>query len=603
VDVVQQGNSLYLTGDTADDWVAVCDEGGQVVEVQTVSGTGMFRGIKRVIANLGDGGDTFEFHQAETGPNGNLKIAVDLGAGDDQFLYRTPPSDSPRPDPDQPAKYSLGVRGGVGNDVMAVGPEYVPGLDLDLQFDLGAGNDRFDASYKRDPATAAGICPCISLDVEAEDGDDHVNVAIGTPDTVDPMCMDDVTLSIGAGAGSDNAVIAIVNVAVDGSLKQMVEAGGGDNSVVTTLSNVTVGGLLKQLVNGGGNHDEVEIVVVDGRIGAVSQKVNVGDGDDIVSLSWKKCEILGPAVTRVALAEDHDVADITFSENKYFAAVTTSVDAGGGDDIVAVMQSNPNEFLGPVKLRLALGDGDDEASFFCDGDTSVAGSMALIMNTGSGDDRAEVLFTNPSNDKKFGLLGLRVNAGIGDDHVNVVIRDANAVAGPLTVAVDGGAGDDGIVADVDFTPRTRTRQLDPGNAPVAALINLRGGTGTDTIDGYTEGTWSGVARFILRGDDGDDAVGFHWGVGEGSMGTLAVDIGGGAGDDVLTADTLIPVEQVTPIYMRILGGVGDDVLSLNLLGGPDTTPEPHLYLLDGGLGFDLAHAPAGAVVRNCESRI
>jgi len=435
---------------------------------------------------------------------------------------------------------------------MNMGPGVVPGLDLTFRFDLGEGNDSLDASFQRHPAAAGTIQPCVSLAVAAGVGDDRVSLVIGSQDTAEPLFLEDVTVSIGGGEGNDTAVIAIVNTAVTGSL---------------------------------------------------IQEMNTGDGDDIVSLSWKGCEILGPAVTRVALAEDHDVADITFSDNKYFAAVTTSVDAGGGDDIVAVLQSNPNEFLGPVNLRMALGDGDDEGSFFCDGNTSVAGSLTLVMNTGAGDDRAEALFTNPSNDKKDGPLGVRVNAGAGDDQVNVVIRDANSVDGPLTVAVDGGTGDDGIVADVDFTPRIRAGQLDPGNAPVSVLINLRGGAGTDSINSYTEGVWSGVARFVVRGDDGDDAVGFHWGVGEGSTGRLAVEIGGGAGDDVLTADSVIPVEQVTPIYLRLLGGIGDDVLTANFLGGPDTTPASQLYLLDGGLGFDFAHAPAGALVRNCEGRI
>ena len=51
----------------------------------------------------------------------------------------------------------------------------------------------------------------------------------------------------------------------------------------------------------------------------------------------------------------------------------------------------------------------------------------------------------------------------------------------LTVAVAGGAGDDAIVADVDFTPRVRAEQLDPGNAPAAVLVALHGGTGPDRV--------------------------------------------------------------------------------------------------------------------------
>lgn len=688
--VAQEGPVLTITGDAADDWVAVCDEGLHVVEVQTERGTEIFRGVRRVVGNLGEGNDTFEFHQAgSTNPSNSLVVKVDLAAGDDRFEYRSPPPDpdQPPPDPDRVASYLFNVRSGLGDDVMIVGPEYlpglgveiraalgdgddvfefqqgerpmeslnvavdlsegddsfryspppepdqpppepdrpavnafdiragagndvmtiqpcvVPGLDLSALVDLGDGDDTLDAGFEF-PAEAVGtIQPCISLDVEAREGNDAIEVAIGDPDIADPPRVEDVHVGVRGFGGDDSGIIIICNVAVTGRLTEVMDLGAGDDTASLTLDDVAVGGLLKQSVTGGDGSDEVGIIIIGGRVGAVAQKVHTGGGDDLVSMTWKKCEILGPVVTQVVLAEDHDVADVTISESKYFGPMTATLDAGGGDDSIAVMLSNPNEFLGSVRFRMALGEGDDEGTYFGEGHAHVAGLMAMTMNTGGGDDWASVMIQDSEDFQAFGgPVVLRVALGEGDDLANVVVRDAYDVAGPLTVAVAGGVGDDGIIADVDFTPRVRAGQLDPGNAPASVLVALRGGDGLDTIDAYTEGVWNGVARFLVRGGAGEDDLGFHAVIGEGSTGALAVALDGGAGADVLATDLLIPVEQIMPINLRLLAGAGDDVLSLSLLGGTDTTPEPHLFVLDGGDGFDLARAPAGAVVRNCEGR-
>lgn len=635
--IAREGPTLFLTGDAADDWVAVCDEGLQVVEVQTERGTEIFRDIRRIVGNLGEGDDAFEFHQAATNPSNSLVVKVDLAAGDDRFEYRSPPPelDQPPPDPDRRARYLLNVQMGLGDDVMIVGPEYIPGLGVDIRADLGDGDDGFEfhqgerpmeslnvavdlaagddtiqllplqlgvdppdplapvfpakwsfairAGFGNDvvtiqpcivpgldlsvvaslgdgddsidaalegPAAPVGVIqPCISLEIEAGEGNDAVHVSVGNPNELSALTISDVLIGVLGFGGDDSGIIIICNVAVTDRLTQVVDLGAGDDSAFITIEDVTVGGLLKQSVNGGGNHDEIEIII-NGRIGAFVQNVHTGEGDDLASLTWKACEILGPAVTRVS-----------------------------------------------------LGAGDDEATYFGDGHAHVAGAMAMSMKAGGGDDSISVMIEDSVEPTAFeGPVTLRVGLGDGDDLANLVVRDANEMGGPLTVAVAGGAGDDAIVADVDFTPRVRAEQLDPGNAPAAVLVALHGGTGLDTIDVHTEGVWNGLARFILRGGSEADDLGYHAVIGTGSTGALAVVMDGAAGDDVMAADVLIPVEQVVPISLRLLAGAGGDVLAVNLLGGPDTTPEPHLFVLDGGDGFDLARAPAGAVVRNCEGR-
>jgi hypothetical protein len=482
----------------------------------------------------------------------SFTVSVDLGGGDDTIELFPPPVGEPPPDlpePAYPSKWDLDFHGGSGDDVMTVQPCVVPGLDLTVVANLGDGDDALHAAFAGPAAPAGAILPRISLDVAVGEGNDAIQVAIGNPNELEPLRVAGVHGGVRGFGGDASGILDVQNVAVTGRFTQFFDLGDGDDCVATTLTNVTVDGLLKQSVNAGDGADEVGMII-NGRFGAVAQKVHTGAGEDAVSLSWKGCEILGPAVT-----------------------------------------------------RMSLGEGDDEGTFFGDGSAHVAGSMAMTMNTGGGDDFASVLIQDSEDFEAFeGPVVLRLRLGDGDDLANVVVRDANDVAGPLTVGVTGGTGDDGIAADVDFTPRVRAGQLDPGNAPASVLVALHGGTGLDTIDARTEGEWAGTARFILRGGDGEDAVGWHWGVGQGSTGALAVDLDGGAGDDFVAAAEFVPTDQYVPVFMRLLGGAGGDVLSLSLLGGAETTPEPHLFVLDGGDGFDLARAPAGAIVRNCEGK-
>jgi hypothetical protein len=504
-------------------------------------------------AVLGDGDDAFEFQQGER-PMESLNVAVDLGAGDDLIQLLPPPTGVAPPDPldpDTPAVWSFDIRAGFGNDVAFIEPCIVPGLDLSVVANLGDGDDSFDAALVGPAAPVGVIQPCVSLEIEAGEGNDAVQVGKSNPNELDPLTVADLHVGVHGFGGDDSAIIIICNVAVTDRLTQVVDLGAGDDTSFITIDDVTVGRSLRQSVSGGEGDDEVGFIIDGGRIRAFVQKVHAGAGDDLVNLMWRACEILGPAITRIALAEDHDEVGFIIDGSSHFSGpVTVALQMGGGDDSAGVMiqdSPEPTAFEGPVTLQVELGDGDDLA--------------------------------------------------------NLVVRDAHDVAGPLTVAVAGGAGDDGIVADVDLTPRVRAGQLDPGNAPVSALIDLRGGAGLDTVDAYTEGAWNGLARFILRGGADADDLGFHGVIGAGSTGALAVAVDGAAGDDVLAADLLIPVEQVVPISIRLLAGTGGDVLAVNLLGGPDTTPEPLLFVLDGGDGIDLARAPAGAVVRNCEGRI
>jgi hypothetical protein len=590
VTVARDGFTLYLTGDAADDRVAVRDEGLQTVEVQTDRGTEIFREIRRVVGNLGDGDDTFEFRQAER-PSESLTVRLDLGAGDDRFLYPSPPPDpeQPPPDPDRGhrATYRFDIRAGIGNDIMNMGPGVVPGLGVEIRADLGDGGDAFEFRQGDRPMES------LTVAVDLAAGDDRFRIFPPPDEQAPPVPESPAKWHFDIRGGFGNDVAIIQPCIVPGlDLSVVADLGDGDDALDAAFE---------------GPAAPVGIILP-----GVSLEVAAGEGNDAVEVAIGNPEVLDPlrvADVRVGIHGfgGDDSGIIIICNVAVTGRLTAAMDLGDGDDAAQVAVGNPNDLTlttaQKVRVHIATGAGDDTAQVSVGGVT-VSGPTIVAIDTGGGDDGASVLLPDSEEVTAFGgPVTLRVGLGDGEDLANLVVRDANDVAGPLTVAVDGGAGDDGIVADVDFTPRVRAEQLDPGNAPASVLVALRGGDGRDTIDAYTEGVWNGLARFALRGGGGEDDLGFHGVTGAGSAGVLAVAMDGGAGDDMLGGDLLLPADQSVPIHMRLLAGAGDDVLSVNLLGGPDTTPEPHLFVLDGGDGFDLARAPAGAIVRNCEGQV
>src|SRR5262249_12989499 len=349
VDVVQSGTFLYITGDAADDWVAVADKQSRMIEVETVRGTETFDGIKFIVGNLGEGNDTFEFHQA-AGQTESLNLRLDLAAGDDQFLYASPPGEVNPPEPERPATYSFDVHSGTGNDVMIVAPEFIPGLDLNLRFDLGTGSDQFEASYKRNPATPIGaFMPCYSLDVESGDGNDRVTVTIGDEGIGEPLPLEDMSAGVHDFGGDDVGIIIICDVAVTGGLTETLDLGAGANSASLRLDDVTVGGQLKQSVTAGDGGNEVGIIIIGGHIGAASQKVNVGAGDDEVGI---------------------------IINNGVVGSLLQSVNTGGGGDEVGFVIVGGR--VEGAAQKVNVGDGEDTVGFIIDG--GIVGSLSQSVD-------------------------------------------------------------------------------------------------------------------------------------------------------------------------------------------------------------------------------
>lgn len=196
-------------------------------------------------------------------------------------------------------------------------------------------------------------------------------------------------------------------------------------------------------------------------------------------------------------------------------AITASIDAGGGDDILSLASL----FGGPglSGAELTGGEGNDviEAAGF---ESTIAGS--------AGDDTIE------ASGFQWAISG-----GDGNDSIEAELEDSS---------VAGGAGDDVILV----------------SGGPADLTRVDGDGGNDTLDGR------GSENILLRGGEGNDLILTDGATPVGTGFVIAGD--GGAGDDTLTHDVeVFPLPAQFPDFAgaQLTGGAGADSFQIVLTTG------------------------------------
>jgi hypothetical protein len=164
-----------------------------------------------------------------------------------------------------------------------------------------------------------------------------------------------------------------------------------------------------------------------------------------------------------------------------------------------------------------------------------------------GDGRVQVRIDDQSQTAE-GIDSLVVRAGAGDDIIEYSLQSASRT--PMSVAAEGGAGDDEIYALLlaDISPQG------------ALDLRLDGGAGGDLVflDTYT-GRLNGTLAAELTGGAGDDAVGAFVDASSSNSGTgqLALSLFGDAGNDSLFS-AVFGTEMLASSTVAVDGGPGQD---------------------------------------------
>ena len=254
----QDGDMLFITGDRTDDRLEIVDHGGRGLQVICDGSSQTFTGITQVVGDLGGG-------------KNNLNVDLDA----------------------QTNVESLSFKSGSGDDLVTAGFGAINGIIID--FDLGAGDDTFTATFNPTESVSPAPSdlppgPC-KLDVFGQQGNDRLSLFLGGPETGPAPHLFNAELAVNfdGSAGSDNFVIAIIDVVVDAPMSLSFDGGLGDEAIVIDWRDVTVNAAVTQTMNLGGGDDIAALNAYNVAFNADAvTNVLGGDGGDTIGIIWCK---------------------------------------------------------------------------------------------------------------------------------------------------------------------------------------------------------------------------------------------------------------------------------------------------------------------------
>ncbi|MEL6105088.1 MAG: dockerin type I domain-containing protein, partial [Planctomycetota bacterium] len=445
-------------------FAASIDEvGNKVLEVTAFGITETVRGVTRVIADGGDGNDSFVVY-------GDLDLPVNFigGSGDDE-LIGGPHADvltgGGGDDLIQGHGGSDTILGGSGNDVLegGEGDDDIRGGDRDDYILGGSGNDVIDAGHGRDVVFGGHGMDTIDggLDPDELYGGEGTDIICGGEgdDVVEGGAGDD---SIHGDEGND--------VLLGDSGDDFIHGGAGEDAIHGhTGDDILYGGFEADFITGGlgndvafgGNEfvdqghddsddtilggsdndfligDDGEILDFDGTFyvinvlgGAGADHIEAGDGDDWVHGVDGDDRLFGES------GNDHLIGgggvDEVFGQDGH-----DWLEGGPGDDFLEGHAGNDWIGGGLGADWIDGGDGDDELHSHDTGGFE----PWHVSHVETEDDGAEdVLFGRGGNDEIIG--------GLGDDLINAGAGSDGVIGGAGDDRIDAGLGNDEI--DVSF---------------------------------------------------------------------------------------------------------------------------------------------------------
>ena len=499
-------------------------------------------GMENVQLRLADGNDTFTLSEAEfhrwvngqdivtvpAGPITGPVMTVLAGGGDDHINVR------------QIGAVTT-ILGGAGDDTINVGDGsglsrisalLVVDGDAHIDESTSAGRDTLNVDDTGQTGEKAGLLTATKI------------TGLGMGDGIVFANLE--TLGIRLGAGNDTFTVASTHSGIT-----TVSTGNGDDAV-----NVQANGMGAPLaIDGGDGADTLKVDdsgETEGLAGLLTSTSITGLGM-AAAINFTNLETLS-----ISLGTGSDTFTVASTNSG-----ATTVNAGGGDDVVIVQTVN-------AQNALLTMDGNDGADTLIVDDTgATAGQLGLLTSTrlaglgmaagihyanleklniglGSGSDTFTIASTCD------GVT--TVSAGGGDDVITVGSGapagggTVSLIAGPLTV--DGGNGADSLIVD------------DTGDtAPNSGLLTSRKITGLDMAAGVD---YANLETLDIRLGAGNDTLAVE------STIAGATTIGSGGGDDVIAVGTIAPARggtlEAIAGPLTIDGDEGENTLSVDDTG-------------------------------------
>jgi hypothetical protein len=398
VDLSVAGGTLTITGDNADNHVAVMETAaGLSVQVEDQAAR-PFTGIENIVfdgrqgndlftfkwdmrrginlrALLGDGNDTFRADVnsvSDSGlPPGPCRIFVSGGAGNDDINALIGLLRNERPSTEL-GNVDFNFEGGDGND--RTGVTWGLNVGLNVYGKLGAGDDSFQSKIFGNSRGGAPSASC-RMAIFGEGGNDNINALIGLLDVSPQVIQNTLNIGFDGGEGNDTINVSLNNVQLDGSTSIRSMGGAGDDMLIALLNKASETNLFEFSQDGGAGNDVLSLIAP-----------GAGDGVPAPPVNF---DVFGTARIRMdgGLGNDRVIGQIVPCVRPN--ANLDLVFAGGdGEDIVTMLiqqeHITPNE--GILNASVLGGAGSDLLALIVKNQTERATNRRYLIDGGEGFD-------------------------------------------------------------------------------------------------------------------------------------------------------------------------------------------------------------------------
>jgi len=456
---------LSVVGDGTSNSVDVLDSGqGEI----TVVGDGQrqsFIDVDEIFIETQEGDDKVSYTKVRSltvtfqGP-----LHIDVGDGDDQIRI----SDGP------------------ASDV------HIRNQATTLSMDLGRGNDGVDVDIHHDDQ--------VDLDIRSSDGGDQIGVHLVA------KLRGNTRMDFHLGEGGNLVSIQTRNFdVVDAAIETIASADRGgealppDSFSLSFASRIDPAGQHRhfhgfpgRLSVGGTFGDADDQLTIDSQgFEEVVDQLALGGGNDTAHVRHRMVALVDRTNLAHVDAALGDGADDFSLDLDGYHQVTTRVDGGAGDDLVAINQQadHPDLFKNVWinQTELPMGPGNDRVQFISLGYDQVG----LTADLGDGDDAVTVLLRRlanpglpPSADPSSADVTIRM--GAGDDNVSMMTHGYQRIATDLDTGPAGDGRDVYMAKYLTLRPRPLDRSstaLD-GGSDLSEIVAM----GYGSVDVRTEQT-------------------------------------------------------------------------------------------------------------------
>jgi len=407
-------------------------------------------------ADLGGGDDRLSisgFDPQPDPPLASVEFDIRAGAGDDEVLFDLGGAEIN-------GRFLVSAHGGLGNDRLSFGaiiPCVLPEGELRIALDGGAGDDLIDVAMAGleieggllalevhggigNDHLIVGIVPCVLPESEARigifggAGDDLIEMSLTGLENEGRLL-----LEAAGGFGNDHLVLGAIQPCIlpESETRIALLGNAGDDLIDVSISELEIEGQFDLSVLGGVGNDILDSFIIPCILpaGRASLLFDGEAGDDQLLINKGEGEIEGQLEMTALGGVGNDIIELLIIPCVIPAGRASFIIDGEAGDDQLMMDVGDGEISGNFMMSIGGGAGDDILDSFIQPCVLPAGRANFLFDGEAGDDRIATRIELDADSR--GALAAGVFGGLGDDDLTLALFGVDDLS-LLLALVDGG---------------------------------------------------------------------------------------------------------------------------------------------------------------------